>query len=201
VAIVAVGRLGADQGDLLAPTWHDPSAAEAAFARLRAELGPHVVVRPALRDAHRPERAGAWEDDLAAAPPPTADPSVPALPTAERPPEDTPPLRDEEGPAPDVALARAVPATERPGDLAASLRLLEHPEPCEVTCDAAAAPVVVRWRGARWTVAHADGPERLSGDWWNAPYRRDYWRCATAAGLLLVYAAAPDGWYVQGWYD
>jgi hypothetical protein len=138
---------------------------------------------------------------------------VPAVPAA----EDTPPLRDEEGPAPDVVLARGAPAAaresaresaregarpaERPADLAASLRLLEHPEPCEVTCDAAAAPVVVRWRGARWTVAHADGPERLSGDWWNAPYRRDYWRCATAAGLLLVYAAAPDGWYVQGWYD
>jgi protein ImuB len=70
-----------------------------------------------------------------------------------------------------------------------------------VTCDAAAVPCDVRWRGARWTVAHAEGPERLSGDWWNDPYRRDYWRCATAAGVLLVFATAPDGWYVQGWYD
>ena len=53
-------------------------------------------------------------------------------------------------------------------------------------------------------VAHAHGPERLSGDWWDDAFRRDYWRCRTDAGELLVFldrAAAAPAWYVQGWYD
>ncbi|MDQ2929379.1 MAG: hypothetical protein M3Y05_00975, partial [Gemmatimonadota bacterium] len=55
-----------EQGDLLALGWHDPAAADAAFARLRAELGAQSVVRPALRDEHRVERNGAWcESDAA----------------------------------------------------------------------------------------------------------------------------------------
>jgi protein ImuB len=73
VAIAATAPAASEQGDLLALGWHDPAAADAAFARLRAELGARAVVRPALRDEHRPERAGAWcEDDgpRAAAPPP-----------------------------------------------------------------------------------------------------------------------------------
>jgi hypothetical protein len=39
VAVVATAPLAGEQGDLLDPSWHDPAAADAAFARLRAELG------------------------------------------------------------------------------------------------------------------------------------------------------------------
>ena len=60
VSVPATGRLGSDQGDLLSTAWHDPAAVEAAFARLRAELGPNVVVRAVARDSHRPEHAGQW---------------------------------------------------------------------------------------------------------------------------------------------
>ena len=52
----------AEQGDLLAPAWRDPAAAEAALARLRATLGTGSVVRPVRRDSYAPERAGAWEE-------------------------------------------------------------------------------------------------------------------------------------------
>jgi len=52
----------AEQGDLLAPTWRDPAAADAALARLRNTLGAGAVVRPTLRDSHAPERAGGWEE-------------------------------------------------------------------------------------------------------------------------------------------
>lgn len=62
IAIPATAPLSGEQGDLLDTTWHDPQAADAAFARLRAELGAGVVVRAAARDAHPPERAGAWVD-------------------------------------------------------------------------------------------------------------------------------------------
>lgn len=60
VAIVATAPLGGEQGNLLTPEWRDPAAIDAALARLRAELGPDGVVQPAARDAHVPERAGAW---------------------------------------------------------------------------------------------------------------------------------------------
>lgn len=50
-----------EQGDLLHTGWRDPAAAEAAFARLRATLGPDTVVRPVALDGFVPERRGRWE--------------------------------------------------------------------------------------------------------------------------------------------
>jgi protein ImuB len=60
VAIVATAPLAGEQGDLLDPSWRDPAAADAAFARLRAELGSDAIVVPVVADSHRPERAGTW---------------------------------------------------------------------------------------------------------------------------------------------
>ena len=62
IRIVATAPSSAEQGDLLAPSWRDPAAADAALARLRSTLGAGTVVRPALRDSHAPERAGGWEE-------------------------------------------------------------------------------------------------------------------------------------------
>jgi hypothetical protein len=42
-AVVATAPLAGEQGDLLDPSWHDPAAADAAFARLRAELGTNAI--------------------------------------------------------------------------------------------------------------------------------------------------------------
>lgn len=61
VAVTATTPLQGAQGELLDPAWRDPAAADAAFARLRAALGTGAVVRPVLRDTHRPDAAGAWE--------------------------------------------------------------------------------------------------------------------------------------------
>jgi len=177
VAVTATGRLSGEQGDLLSPAWRDPAAAEAAFARLRAELGPNVVVRPALRDSHRPESAGAW------IPADTVD-------------------------APETPETPEVPNDVRPADadvssLPASLRLLETPEPARVD-RRAGAPALVEWRGRQLPVAHAVGPERLAGEWWQDGYHRDYWRCETPLGELLLFldnAVAPAEWRVQGWAD
>jgi protein ImuB len=76
VSITATAPLAGEQGDLLATEWRDPSAIDAALARLRAELGDDGVVKPVARDEHAPERAGAWipgdtdagDDDAGAAP-------------------------------------------------------------------------------------------------------------------------------------
>src|SRR5437763_1863746 len=57
VAIVAAAPLSGEQGNLLDTTWRDAAAVDAALARLRAELGPNVVVRPVARDGYVPDRA------------------------------------------------------------------------------------------------------------------------------------------------
>ncbi|HJU76213.1 MAG TPA: hypothetical protein VJ717_20905, partial [Gemmatimonadaceae bacterium] len=62
VSIAATAPLSGDQGDLLDTSWRDPAAAEAAFARLRAELGLGAIVLPALGDSHKPEEAGKWNE-------------------------------------------------------------------------------------------------------------------------------------------
>jgi protein ImuB len=46
LAVVATAPLSGEQGDLLTPEWRDAAAADAALARLRAELGAGTVVRP-----------------------------------------------------------------------------------------------------------------------------------------------------------
>lgn len=51
-----------EQGNLLHTGWRDPAAADAAFARLRAVLGPGTVVRPVMQDRFAPERRGLWDD-------------------------------------------------------------------------------------------------------------------------------------------
>jgi protein ImuB len=62
VAITATAPATGEQGNMLDPTWRDPAAVDAAFARLRTEFGGESVVRPIPRDDHRPERTAAWTD-------------------------------------------------------------------------------------------------------------------------------------------
>ena len=164
----------AEQGDLLTPAWRDAAAADAALARLRTTLGPDAVVRPVRRDSHAPERAGAWDAiETFTAPPPI----------------DTLSVRN--GPA----------MTATPNGRA--LRLLGSPEAIQVGTDAHGTPCELRWRGTRHVLTQVQGPERLSGAWWQPnPFAREYWRCvsATAGESLVIYREA-SGWRVQGWED
>jgi protein ImuB len=173
IAITATARPAGGQGELLATGRRDDAAAAAATARLAAALGNDAVVRPAARDAHAPERAGAW---------------VPAD-------------GEEETSIPHAAtdgggLATAATVTGR------ALRLLEPPEAVEME-HSAGVPCAMWWRGARLPFRRIEGPERLSGDWWrDDAYRRDYWRCEseTGGGSFVVFQASDD-WFVHGWYD
>ena len=172
LAITATARTAGGQGELLATGRRDDAAAAAAAARLAAALGADAVVRPAARDAHAPERAGAWvpvgDDDREAAP------------------------------AIRAAFEDAAPATMTAADRA--LRLLQPPEAVEVE-HAAGIPCAMWWRGARLPLRRVQGPERLSGDWWrDDAYRRDYWRCESETGSFVVFHAS-DAWFVHGWYD
>jgi protein ImuB len=201
VSIPATAPLSGEQGDLLSSGgWHDPAAAESAFARLRAELGTDAIVRPMARDEHRPEHAGAWVpvEDAAALPMPDE-----RTPVAQR--------RRRGGRTANASDAADLPDTADTTDamhttgvshdaLTPALRLLETPEPVDVECTDNQAPHVVRWRSRRLHITHARGPERLTGDWWKDRYARDYWRCEDADGELLLYRER-GCWFVQGWYD
>jgi protein ImuB len=190
VAIVATAPLAGEQGDLLDPSWHDPAAADAAFARLRAELGADAIVVPVRADTHRPEREGAWvalgENDAYRTRESADRPQAPG-PRPQAPAGDSRITNhDDDSPVPSCS------------------RQLESPEPVEVEC-ADGQPRILWWRGRRLRIEHPAGPERLAGDWWKDQYTRDYWRCEDpdGEGTIVLYHEHSSGsaWFVQGWYD
>jgi protein ImuB len=178
VTITTVAPLSAEQGDLLAPAWRDPAAAEAAFERLRSTLGAGSVVRAVACDAYCPERQGVWRGVE------TADGGRPMADG-----------RDEST-VPGLSAVLRLPST-------ISLRLLESPEPVSIVASPQGDPRALHWRGRRIPIARARGPERLSGAWWTeAPFARDYWRCESdeLEQEFLLYRDRA-GWKLQGWYD
>jgi protein ImuB len=201
VAIVAAAPLTGEQGDLLSTSWRDMGAADAALERLRAELGPGAVVRARAQDTHRPEKAGVWRelDAEGVQQPVTAAGGLPHTPAVSH---------SSDRPIGSPFTARLHPvrvlsmvADPPPPRLAAARRALDPPEPVDVVCDGER-PTVVTWRGHRISVTRALGPERLSGDWWDDGYRRDYWRCESPAGDFTVFLdRAGDEWALQGWGD
>jgi protein ImuB len=177
VAVVATAPLPGEQGDLLDPSWHDPAAADAAFARLRTELGADAIVVPVVMDEHRPERTGAWMEIDGG--------------------RETGDGRKNQKPA-------LSPVSRHSSPVSGATRLLENPEPVDVECTNGQ-PSVLWWRGRRMRIQHPTGPERLAGDWWKDAYARDYWRCEDPDGdgtLLLYHEHSQAGaWFIQGWYD
>jgi protein ImuB len=172
IAVVTAAPLSGEQGNLLDVTWRDAAAVDAALTRLRAELGPNVVVKPVARDAHAPEHMGSWTERVMV----------------------------ESGAPEQSGIVSANPAVVARSDDPA-IRLLESPESVFVVCDDGV-PCAMTWRGRRLTIERAIGPERLSGDWWDNGYRRDYWRCESAFGDFVLYLdRLDDQWWVQGWFD
>jgi hypothetical protein len=202
VAIAAAVPLTGEQGDLLSASWRDLGAADAAFERLRAELGAGAIVRAQAQDSHRPERAGVWRE--AGAPenrealtvnrePSTAHGNGSASSASA-----SPTLRLV-SPFTVHGSRFTEPAAQPPATMAR--RALDPPETIDVVCDGET-PCVVTWRGQRIPITRALGPERLSGDWWDDGYRRDYWRCESVAGDLTVYwDRSDDSWRLQSWKD
>ena len=193
VAIVSAAPLTGEQGDLLSTSWRDLGAADAALERLRAELGTDAIVRAEARDTHRPEKAGVWcelqSDGLTRSPllvgPAGGAAASSSDGTARRSHDSRLTIHD----------SRSVPAVP------AARRAFDPPEVVGVVCDGDA-PREVTWRGHRISVTRAVGPERLSGDWWDDGYRRDYWHCESLAGEMTLFLdRADDQWRMQGWGD
>ena len=189
ITVLLTAPLTGEQGNLLDSSWRDPGAADAALERVRAELGPDVVVKPHARDGYALERSGQWREGSFSAAGFAGGSVLGRAFGAGRPAH-----RTQDG----------VPTENRPGGRVApaenTVRLLETPEKVDVDHDDS--PRRIFWRGRGLTVANAVGPERLSGDWWNDGYGRDYWRCESdeECGELVLYRDAA-GWWVQGWYD
>lgn len=196
--VLRVSRLappGARQGDLFTAEWRDPMEAAAALLRLQARLGEAAVARPLPRPDHRPERRSGWVSVGAGVPHVAGrlDPTAPS-----------PSPRS--GAPPSGSAAPPSVGAPPPDPLPGALRLLPVPLPVQVrTADGR--PVEVEDGGGRHTLVAAEGPERLSGDWWRDPYRREYYRACTAAGeLLWIFREyRPRGgelrWWLHGWWD
>lgn len=87
------------------------------------------------------------------------------------------------------------------------LLMLPSAEPAEVMALLPDGPPSrFRWRGARYSIAHAEGPERLSPEWWRGQKAtRDYYIAEDEDGRRFwLYregaygGAAPPKWFVHG---
>ncbi|HEV2131222.1 MAG TPA: hypothetical protein VGR27_08965 [Longimicrobiaceae bacterium] len=54
-----------------------------------------------------------------------------------------------------------------------------------------------------WQRLHAEGPERISGEWWGSAYAREYWLAEDEYGRLwLLFRDGRTGeWWGEGWWD
>ncbi len=54
----------------------------------------------------------------------------------------------------------------------------------------------------RWLdVVEAEGPERLSGEWWSRPLDRSYWRATLGDGRVAWLYQEDGRWALHGWWD
>jgi protein ImuB len=117
---------------------------------------------------------------------------------------------------PERAVARLAPFEDKffagrprwPGGRARPLRLFSRPEPVEAVAPVPDdPPVLFRWHGRTYRVRAADGPERLSDEWWGTQSEhgvgvRDYYTVEDEEGRR--YWLYRDGLYKPGttpqWY-
>jgi protein ImuB len=89
------------------------------------------------------------------------------------------------------------------------IRLFERPQPIDVTAALPdAPPMLFRWRKVLHRIARADGPERISSEWWRGAddgQVRDYYRVENTQGLRFwVFREGLYGgnrlpqWYLHG---
>jgi protein ImuB len=108
------------------------------------------------------------------------------------------------------------PATKTwPAGAARPVRLLAPPEPIEATAPVPDdPPLMFRWRRLHHRVRHADGPERIAGEWWRNSHPsgtgdpgdiRDYYRVEDEEGRRfwlfragLYQPDQPARWFVHG---
>ena len=112
---------------------------------------------------------------------------------------------------PERAVARVSPTEPSdariwPLDWERPLRLLSRPEPVEVLAPVPDGPPrQFVWRGVTHRIAHAQGPERIAGEWWRDDAAlRDYYQVEDMDGRRFwvfregLYAATGARWFLHG---
>ncbi len=115
--------------------------------------------------------------------------------------------------------ARLVPAAARHGDETwpdldpddpplRPLQMFDPPQPVETLAEVPDGyPLKFRWRRVLHEVTRAEGPERISGEWWRAPNQRtrDYYRVEDRDGRRFwlfrqgLYGETPEPrWFIHG---
>ncbi|MGC9953032.1 MAG: DNA polymerase Y family protein [Rhizomicrobium sp.] len=120
-------------------------------------------------------------------------------------------LKPEDTHIPERAVVYSSAAPDWSGECDASRPLLMLPcaEPAEVTALVPEGPPRrFRWRGVSYSVAHAEGPERIRPEWWRKqqrPRTRDYYTVEDEAGHrfwlyreMMAGGDAHPRWYVHG---
>jgi len=103
-----------------------------------------------------------------------------------------------------VAPHAAAPWPVRPAHPPRPLRLFARPEPVEaIALLPDHPPVQFRWRRVRHRVRRAEGPERISAEWWRAEAgegagARDYFRVEDEDGRRFWLARADGRWTLHG---
>ena len=173
------------QLDLFSRAAPSPERLAVTLGRLASGLGDGAVFAAKLADEHRPEKA--WQPAALEAATASVSEEMPApIETAKK-----------KKPKKEKALPPATlePEAKRP------VRVLAAPEP--VTLVRRAADLNLLVRGRRLVVEEMEGPERLSGDWWDTPYDRDYFRVRTEEGSRwwIFHDRAHDSWHLHGMFD
>lgn len=113
-----------------------------------------------------------------------------------------------------VAPLSPKPRTAWPADLPRPVRLLDPPQPIEAMALLPDhPPIAFTWRRVRHRVRHADGPERIAGEWWKRDGEmrsvRDYFRVEDEEGRRFWLFRRGDGadpdtgdrrWFLHGFF-
>lgn len=181
LSVLASAPFGETQRDLAGDPLDGAEAAADFAGRAAARFGPQVLLAPAMRESHCPERAATL---LSATGMAMASPLAVAGTQASQP---------------------HAPCAPRP------VRLLANPEPVDAIAGIPdGPPASFRWRRVHYRVARAEGPERIGPEWWREPEGtpvRDYWRVEDETGRRFwLYragfhaAATPARWFLHGFF-
>jgi protein ImuB len=113
-----------------------------------------------------------------------------------------------------VGALSVVSAVGWPADLPRPVRLLHPPQPVEVLALLPDhPPVAFTWRRVRHRIRHADGPERIAGEWWKRDREwflvRDYFRVEDEDGRRFWLFRRGNGndsdtgdmrWFLHGFF-
>jgi protein ImuB len=173
--------------------------------RLSVKLGPSAVRRPQSRQSHLPEKASGWVAAISSPAFAGEDERVrtaPSSPAAAH--------REARRRGPSTSSA-APPPLEIEGRKVRPHHLLDRPEAIDVIyATPEGMPRRFVWRRAVHDIARAQGPERISPEWWLQPGSarlRDYYRVEDADGRrywIFREGIAGDGrggapaWFIHG---